>query len=291
MRAIRSFLSVDNAVLEYDLRQATTPILQQATRDLTENLQTTDEVNQLSVSSKKMLLAAADDCGSVKIWDGTRLRDLQPESTDPFLMTCCGFRSGDQLASGGTNCCVYLWDIGRPRKPLDSFLVTRDDAGANQVCNPPMVHSLSWSPSGRLLVAGLGDGSIQVLGVQKKKLVDLARLREGHDDSVASLCFPEFTGSNNNKADRLLASAGTDGAILLWDLKRSVGGDAAVDPRQLLSNDLLNEELEPNKDPALLFGIPHQHKVNWMVSSRTNALFVADTSNDITGYNVALQNS
>lgn len=278
-------------MLEYDLRQAKMPILQQPTRDLTEAMQSNEEINQLSVSAKRKLLAAADDGGSVRVWDGSRLRTLQPDSAAPFLMTCCDFRSGDQLASGGTNCTVYLWDIGRPRKPLDAFAIQRDDAGANQVCNPPMVHSLSWSSSGRLLAVGLGDGSVVVLGVQKKKLVELTRLREGHDDSVATLCFPNLGADTNSNKDRLLSSAGTDGAILLWDLKRSIGGDASADPRQILSNDLLTEELVGDKDPALLFGIPHQHKANWMVSSGTNTLFVADTTNLITGYTIPLQNN
>jgi hypothetical protein len=276
--------------LEYDLRQAQSPIIQQPTRDLTEALQSTEEINQLSVSGKRNLLAAADDAGSVRIWDGSRLRTLQPEDTaTPFLMTCCDFRSGDQLASGGTNCTVYLWDIGRPRKPLDSFAVPRDDSGANQVCNPPMVHSLSWSSSGRLLAAGLGDGSVLVLGVQKKRLVELARLREGHDDSVATLCFPDLGTNSKSNTDRLLATAGTDGAIMIWDLKRSIGGDASIDPRQVLANDLLKEDLGGENDPTILFGIPHKHKANWMVSSGSNTMFVADTTNLITGYTIPLR--
>ena len=274
-------------MLEYDLRQAEVPVIHQATRDLTEEIKTDDEVNQLSVS-KHCLLAAADDTGAVRIWDGKHTRILQPETDSPFLMTSCCFRSGDQLASGGTNCAVYLWDIGRPRKPLDTLLIARDDVGANQMCNPPMVHSLSWSSSGRLLAAGLGDGSIQIMGVVKRKLAALTRLREGHGASVASLCFPDF-GLSNANTDRILASAGTDGAIIVWDLKQSVGGDASADPQQVLSRELLKEDL--SNEPSIVFGIPHAHKANCVMSSRTNTLYVADTSNDITGYAIPLQNS
>lgn len=280
------FLSVENAVLEYDLRQAEVPVINHATRDLTEELKTDDEVNQLCVS-KHRSLAAADDSGTVRIWDGTHTRILQPESEYPFLMTSCCYRSGDQLASGGTNCTVYLWDIGRPRKPLDALLIPRDDVGANQMCNPPMVHALSWSPSGRLLAAGLGDGSIQIMGVVKRKLSALSRLRDGHGASVASLCFPDF-GLTGTNTDRIVASAGTDGAIIVWDLKRSVGGDSSLDPHQILSHELLKEDL--SNEPSIVFGIPHAHKANCLVSSRTNTLYVADTSNEITGYTIPLQN-
>jgi WD repeat-containing protein 53 len=268
------------------LRQAEVPVIHQASRDLTEELKTDDEVNQLCVS-KHRLLAAADDTGTVRIWDGKHTRILQPETDYPFLMTSCCFRSGDQLASGGTNCAVYLWDIGRPRKPLDTLLIARDDVGANQMCNPPMVHSLSWSPSRRLLAAGLGDGSIQIMGVVKRKLASLTRLREGHGSSVASLCFPDF-GLSNANTDRIVASAGTDGAIIVWDLKQSVGGDVSADPRQILSHELLKEDL--SNEPSIVFGIPHAHKANCIVSSRTNTLYVADISNEISGYAIPLQN-
>lgn len=284
----QSFLSVDNSVFEYDLRQAEAPIIRHVSRDLTAELQSDDEINQLCVSKQRQL-AAADDSGTVRIWDGQRTRILKPETDGPSLMTSCCFRSGDQLASGGTNCAVYLWDIGRPRKPLDTMIIARDDVGANQMCNPPMVHSLSWSPSGRLLAAGLGDGSIQVMGVVKKKFMARTRLRDGHSSSVATLCFPDFGMNVAANTDRLLASAGTDGAILLWDLKRSIGGDASVDPRQILSHDLVLEDFA--EEPTILFGIPHPHKANCMVSSGTNTLYVADTSNEITGYTIPLQQS
>lgn len=67
----------------------------------------------------------------------------------------------------------------------------RDDAGDNQVCNPPMIHSLAWSPSGRLLAAGLGDATVGILQVESgRKLTQVARLREGHESPVATVLFP-----------------------------------------------------------------------------------------------------
>lgn len=281
----------DNTIYEYDLRQAGTPILTQPTHDLTELFELTEEVNQISCSKDR--ISVADDGGTVRIWDDTKLRVLHGDRSAPFLMTSCSFRSGDQLASGGTDCSVYLWDIGKPHKPLDTLNITRDDTGANQICNPPMVHSLSWSPSGRILASGLGDGTIGIMTVVKKKLLQLSRLRNGHSDSVASLCFPNFGSSKLN--DRLLASAGTDGLIFFWDLNATIGGKTSMKPSEVLSPELLKknqEDLDLRTEPyAILFGIPHHAKPNWMVSCHSDTIFVADTTSEITGYRIPLQNA
>jgi WD40 repeat protein len=181
----------------------------------------------------------------------------------------------------------------------------RDDAGANQVCNPPMVHSLSWSPSGRLLAAGLGDGTCGILQIDNRKLTQVARLREGHDSSVVSVLFPNWScdGASNHvlAQDRLLATAGTDGAILCWDLGSHVAGDGAVDPASLFGDSVvpLESSIEQvsldDYASRILFGIPHEAKPNWMVCSGNSdaalpaTFFVADTTNDITAYAIPMR--
>jgi WD40 repeat protein len=181
----------------------------------------------------------------------------------------------------------------------------RDDVGANQVCNPPMVHSLGWSPSGRLLAAGLGDGTIGILRIDGRKMTLAARLREGHDSSVATVLFPNWSTAGNNHVlaqDRLLATAGTDGSLLCFDLGRSVAGDGAVDPTSLFGKSVVPLEssinqvsLSEDASPNMLFGIPHEKKVNWMVCSGNDdsvlpaTFFVADTSNDITAYAIPMR--
>lgn len=180
----------------------------------------------------------------------------------------------------------------------------RDDTGANQICNPPMVHSLAWSPSGRVLAAGLGDGSCSILQVDNRKLKQVTRLREGHESSIASVMFPNWSTSGSKHVlaqDRLLATAETNGAILCWDLGKTIAGDGAVDP-----SSLFGESVIPLKDavekmsideslPTILFGIPHEAKPNWMVCSGNTdpvlpaAFFVADTSNEITVFSMPMR--
>ena len=159
------------------------------------------------------------------------------------------------LVSGGTDCCIKYWDVRRPDKMLDCISMndaTNNNNNHNQICNPPMVHSLSWSPSGKVLAAGLGDGSVAVLKVEhNRKLTLVSRADEfntgnkGHSHAVACVCFvnPDVAralllntsiSSDNDNAgsddvslacscalDRLLITAGGDGMICIWDLGMS----------------------------------------------------------------------
>jgi WD40 repeat protein len=166
-----------------------------------------------------------------------------------------------------------------------------------------MVHSLSWSPSGRLLAAGLGDGNVPIFSIENRNLVQTGFLSEGHDSSVASIVFFD-------KHERILFSGGSDGAILCWDLGANVVGDNNDDGTSssvnLFSESFLRAQSSSNNNqeedlvrrtqellsldqPKILFGIPHGPKVNWMTTSSLSTLFVADTSNDITAYTIPLR--
>ena len=158
-----------------------------------------------------------------------------------------------------------------------------------------MVHSLSWSLSGRLLAAGLGDGTCMILRLDGKRVIENFRLKH-HDACVACVHFPKFgckTSKHKAAADRLLISAGNDGALFVWDLGTRAGGEGVMDPTTMLHDGLLCN-LPPQRDDLktekVLFGIPHGEKPNWLVSSSSycptlpNSLFVADTTPDITAY-------
>ena len=151
----------------------------------------------------------------------------------------------------------------------------------------------------------------------RSKLVQAGWLTPGHDASVASVVFPSFCRDN----ERVLLTAGNDGAILCWDLGSSEafwGSSVAVpnNPRELFAESLvvapddetnnnnnLTDQMEglsmkeeqEEETPKILFGIPHGTKPNWMVTSgkggdpAMGTLFVADTSNDITAYSIPLR--
>lgn len=149
-----SFLSMEHVVLEYDLRMATGPIISAPTRDLSETLQNQDEVNQITATyfSKKMstkpkrkgnnkggggggggssspsrpelFLAAADDAGTIRFmeYQSSQSHILHHDPNGVAVVPACSFRpttgtnnKGVELASGGTDCKIHLWDLLKPK--------------------------------------------------------------------------------------------------------------------------------------------------------------------------------
>lgn len=328
------FCSVGSSVYGYDLRNATSPIIRDFDFQVT-TLEGGEEINQIQLmthqATKRIYMASADDDGRARVTDQILNRKISTSSQAPSnkillqhdtsgsgLVTSLAFRpkaKNVDLATGGTDCTICLWDVHRPKRPSSTLAIQRDDEedGMNQICNPPFVNSLAWSPSGRLLLTGLGDGTAVVMEVDGRKLVEKCRLRGGHDAAVASVLFPQFGGVNSKHIvaeDRLMVTGGNDGSIFLWDLGKNLAYQG-VDPSTMFvdcmhsssSGNVENNSVEVDDamkalslsttnshDPTILFGVQHGKKPNFIESSRASnvafpsSLFVADTSNDITVY-------
>jgi WD40 repeat protein len=292
-----------------------------------------EEINCLDfchlTKDQQTYLATADDDGCIRVYDSVPGKKGGNDSIGANIKPCKTYQHAEDelvlatsvlfrphsiksrdVVTAGTDCTICLWDINRPHnKPSSSILVRQDDnENSAQICNPPIVHSLSWSASGRLLSAGLGDGTCLVASVDGRNLVERCRLGGGHNSAVASVLFPNFalTSSDSNMAadDRLMVSAGSDGNILLWDLGSQVAGCDTVDPSTKFvdcsqrscsdvdeaSSSLQGMTLSHQTSQKILFGIPHQEKINFMTSSKNGdyTLFISDTSNDITLYTLPL---
>jgi WD40 repeat protein len=152
-----------------------------------------------------------------------------------------------------------------------------------------MVYSLGWSDSGRLLAAGLGDGNVNIFAIENRNLVLTGLLSDGHDSSVASVLFPSFCKDN----ERILFSGGSDGNIFCWDIGGSIlDNDSSPSPSSVFPPSLMSQIHSMEEDlveqTAVLFGLGNKAKINWMETS-LDALYVADTTNDITAYTIPLQ--
>lgn len=176
-----------------------------------------------------------------------------------------------------------------------------------------MVHSLAFSPSGSLLAGGCGDGTCRVFAIENRALVEVGRLQEESVETpIASVVFPAFlpvpdNSSSNQKIssqDRLVTTVQGNGCINFWDLGINVAGEGPHDPLNALGNmngDTcgISEAMDgislESDNPKMLFRIAHNQKPNWMASSRgmdpnfPSALFIADTSNDITAYKIPIR--
>ena len=257
------YASSGTNVYGYDLRTCTSPIIKTPHLDLSSSFQCQDEINQLSFSfpkrnkdgSRNYQLAAVDDCGEVHIPSECIPHDL-PSQQSPIsskhtvlhhaepgshtITSCAVFRpraNGIYVASGGTDCMVKLFDVSKPKRATSTIHIKpAESENTSQICNPPFIHSLQWSPSGRLLAAGVGDGSCVILRGEGNRLVEIGRLgyeQGGHGAAVAAVCFPGFGSCASKSAeaeDRLLISAGNDGKILFWDLGGNMIDGDAVDP-------------------------------------------------------------
>jgi len=167
---------------------------------------------------------------------------------------------------------------------------------------------LAWSNDGKSLAAGLGNGTVGVFEINNRALVQSQLLvghEEGddgtmyyaHESSVASVVFPSFSASTN---DRILCSAGSDGSIVFWDLgkpndeqwdddnentkaksnnddnDRSDSDDdvvAQLFPPILLQglrnddsdiNNVLANTARNRHKPSIIFDISHAQKINWV---------------------------
>ena len=128
---------MEHVVLEYDLRNATGPIVSTPTRDLSPILQNQDEVNQIDATyfhfqsnrkgkgssggENQLYLAAADDAGTIRFMEAssTKSQLLHHDPNGVAVVPTCVFRPGTrksmELASGGTDCKIHLWDLSKPK--------------------------------------------------------------------------------------------------------------------------------------------------------------------------------
>jgi WD40 repeat protein len=149
----------------------------------------------------KLLASASADC-LIKLWDISDVsnpkfkKDLKGH--DGEVLSVSFSKNGSLLASGSSDGKVKIWDVksGKCKKTL-------------KVGSP--IESVSFNKDGKYLASGSKDGRVRVWNIIEN--YNELKPFEGHNKQVKSLCF-------SPSSESLLASAGGDCEIKLWDLQK-----------------------------------------------------------------------
>ncbi|MGW0331735.1 nSTAND1 domain-containing NTPase [Streptomyces sp. NPDC003011] len=109
--------------------------------------------------------------------------------------------SGRQLATGGADFTVRLWDVARPDRPRRTQTLTSHTDAVNAV---------AFSPDGRQLASGSTDGTVRRWDVSPAGSASEAAALIGHTGGVRALAF--------GPGGRTLVSGSEDQSTRLWDL-------------------------------------------------------------------------
>jgi WD40 repeat protein len=149
----------------------------------------------LAYAPDSLLLAIGDDEGTVRLCDTATGKDLQVFKSEGGAAQSVAFSpDGKFLASGNVNTKIYVWDVAKP--------------GSVQVVlegHKAPVMSLAFAPESGGLASGDQAGTLKYWDIKSGKET---ASQEAHPGGPCVVAYAS-TG--------VLASAGSDGALQLWD--------------------------------------------------------------------------
>ena len=283
------FASSPTVVYEFDLRRPEV-LLNEAKREFVSG--STEDINQIAISSDGVLMAHCDDSGSAYVSDlelGAVLQTLSGAHEN--ICSCVAFDPDcdAQVATAGFDAAMILWDAVSCES-VNTLQITADagsDASSTsgtQMLNPPFVHSMDFSGRGEVCALGLGDGTAGFVDWESLSLY--SRL-PAHAAVVAQVHFPKFA------PDSHLLTVGNDEILALWAVPTFDASSTDVDEGTtvegkddaLVEGQRLREGVEEEEGGSseAVFRMRCENKVNWMTSLSGSApiIALADTSNRI----------
>jgi WD40 repeat protein len=150
------------------------------------------------------VIASGSFDGSLRFWDPVTGQELASREHERIVKIAYS-QDGKIIASGSMDGSIKLWDAENGEL-LNTLQGESEAIIAILGYNPKSIHSLSISPNGQTVTAGLGDNTIQSWDISTGEVV--ATL-QGHTDKVYALSY--------SPDGHILASGSADTTIRLWN--------------------------------------------------------------------------